>query len=128
MGSNLEDRVLRGVNDRVPGLTMFVTQSLYDGRTRDGHIAESLSANGLFEGCHEVLRKATGLGGKRLFRDRTQQLPMARRAVFADRNLAQSPIASAGYKGGRDAGEVTEIAQPHGGHVWQRSPPAASQT
>ena len=86
---DLEDRVGRRVDDPLAGALVLLAELLDDLRPRGGLVAEHAAAGAVHERVDHVEREAVRVGGHRLRRDHSHQLPVAGGRVLALRAFEQ---------------------------------------
>ena len=117
VGGNLEHGVCRGVDNPLSGFSLLLTVVLDDLGAGIGLVAENAPAGGFFEGIQHLLGEALGIGGQRLRRDDTGDLPVADGGILAHGGLPAFAVGSGDRLGPFKAGDSVDISKACRDHV-----------
>ncbi|MNJ66021.1 hypothetical protein D3C77_620650 [compost metagenome] len=83
MGSNLQHRICRGVDDQRPGLHMLFSELRDNLGTAGRFIADYLTSCLLFNAVNELIRKAVREDAERRINIEAHNLPVSSHRIFA---------------------------------------------
>jgi hypothetical protein len=117
MGSNLEHGVGGGIDDQITGLHMLLAEFFDDRCAGPGSVGQNAAAGGFAEGLQHLFREALGIGGQRVGRYNTGDLPVTDGGIFAHGLFRQTGYHTGGGIGLGQVSNTVGVTQARRDHI-----------
>ena len=117
MGSDLEDRIRRGIDNQIAGFHMLRAIFLNHSRTGPGGICQHTSAGLLPKRLQYFFRESVRIGRQGIFRYDAGNFPVPDGGILAHRSFGQSCVGTGRLFRLRQAGNTVNVAQTSLDHI-----------